>query len=279
MAEPVRSSAEWVAYFQANAANLKEVPWDAGAGVTPEELDRIAESLRAWQLGETSDGRHLLLAAENYAAEVGDPEFLAAVRLFILEEQRHGAELGRFLDLAEVPRATWDWGDAIFRAFRYCLPRMEIWATVVVMVETHAMLYYAAIRRATGSEVLRRICEQILHDEVPHIRFQSERLAILHRDRSRTLLGLTLAVHRALFAGITLAVWVAHRRALRAGGFSFRRFWRTAWAKMNGVWARIDPLRYSWPEFDGAAEPSLSRRANVNSTTPMPTVSSTNAAV
>lgn len=95
MAEPVRSSAEWVAYFQANAANLKEVPWHAGAGVTAEEIDRIAESLRAWQLGETSDGRHLLRAAENYAAEVGDPEFLDAVRLFILEEQRHGAELGR----------------------------------------------------------------------------------------------------------------------------------------------------------------------------------------
>ena len=249
MAEPVRSSAQWIAYFQANATNLKEVPWEVGAAVTAAELGRIAKSLRAWQLGETSDGRHLLRAAENYAASVGDAEFLEAVRLFIAEEQRHGAELGRFLDLAGIPRATWDWGDAIFRAFRYCLPRMEIWATVVVMVETHALLYYAAIRRATGSEVLRRICEQILHDEIAHIRFQSERLAILHRNRSASARTVTRAIQRVLFFGIALAVWVAHRRALRSGGFTLRRFWRTAWAKMNRVWAKMNPSGYAWPEW------------------------------
>ena len=243
----VRTSAEWVAYFRANAARLLAVPWESGAGVTADQLDRIAASLQAWQLGETSDGSRLMASARHHADQIGDPDYPDAVRLFIGEEQRHGAELGRFLDLAGVPRAKRDWGDAVFRAARHLRLRMEVWTTVVVMVETHALIYYAAVRRATGSVVLRSICRQILADEVPHLRFQCERLAILHRGRSRPLLALTLAVHRFLFTGITLAVWVGHRRALRAGGWTFGRFWRASWRKMHAAWRTADPWAYRWP--------------------------------
>ena len=242
----VRSSAEWIAYFEANAADLRPIPWESGAGVTPDELAAFSASLRGWQLGETSDGSHLIAAARHYAATIGDPNFVDAVRLFIAEEQRHGRDLGRFLDLAGVVRAESDWGDTIFRAIRYALPTMEIWATPVVMVETHAMIYYAALRRATRSPVLRGVCGQILADEVAHIRFQCERLAILHRRRARPLRALTLGLHRVLFAGITLAVWLGHRRALRAGGFSFLRFWRTTWRRMRFAWRLMAPAAYRW---------------------------------
>jgi hypothetical protein len=243
----VWTSAQWLAYFRANRDNLLDVPWDAGAGITPEELAEIVGSLRAWQLGETSDGSRLIRTAEKHAAKIGDPAFVDVIRLFIAEEQRHGEELGKFLDAAGVPRAKRDFGDALFRVFRHFLMRMEVWATIVVIIEVHAMLYYAAIRRATGSALLRRICDQILRDEVPHIRFQCERLAIIHRHRWRVLMWLTAGVHRVLFVGITLAVWVDHRRALRAGGFTFRRFWRTAWLQMGQAWAAMNPRIYQWP--------------------------------
>src|SRR5438552_1693840 len=90
----------WVAYFQVNAARCRPVPWEQGAEVTPAQMAAIARSLQAWQLGETSDGRHLRAAAARYAARVGDPDYVRAVELFIGEEQRHGELLGRFLDLA-----------------------------------------------------------------------------------------------------------------------------------------------------------------------------------
>jgi len=244
----ITSSAQWVDYFQRNACDQRVIRWELGAGVSPAELAEIAPSLRGWQLGETSDGRHLLAAARNYAATVGDPGFVDAVGLFIAEEQRHGEMLGRFLDLARIARAKRDWGDTLFRATRYCLPSMEIWVTPVVMVETHAMVYYNAVRRATKSAVLRGICEQILADEVPHIRFQCERLAILHRRRSRWAYALTMAIHRILFASITIAIWFGHRRALRAGGYTFRGFWRIAWAKMNHAWRSMTPAAYCWIE-------------------------------
>jgi hypothetical protein len=242
----VRTSAEWVAYFRVNAARRRPVPWEAGVGATADELAVVLWSMRAWQLGETSDGRHLLSAARRYAAAEGDPAFVTAVELFIAEEQGHGRDLGRFLDLAGVPRATADWGDGLFRRLRYALPLMEVWATPVVMVEAHAVVYYAAVRRATRSAVLRAVCEQILADEGPHLRFQCERLAVLHRRRWRWARALTMGCHRLLFAAITLAVWAGHRRALRAGGLTFGRFWRTAWGRMRRLWAKADPAGYEW---------------------------------
>jgi hypothetical protein len=244
----VWSSQKWFAYFTKNARRQRAIPWELGASVSAAELSEIAASLRGWQLGETSDGAHLLAAARNYAAKVADPDFPEAVRLFIKEEQRHGGNLGRFLDLAGVPRARSDWGDTLFRFVRYSVPSMEVWATPVVMVETHAMIYYNAIRRATRSPVLRRICEQILADEVAHIRFQCERLAILHRRRAGWLRVLVLAAHRLMFAAVTLAVWAGHRRALRAGGYRFSRFWRAAWGRMRHAWRIMAPKSYRWVE-------------------------------
>ena len=244
--QTVTTSAQWIQYFLDNADNLLDIPWRNGLGASPEELAEILPSLRAWQLGETSDGAHLKAAARNYANEVGDADFVQAIDLFIAEEQRHGETLGRYLDMAGVPRAESDWGDRLFRTARHLFSSMEVWATPVVMVEMHAMIYYHAIRQATKCPLLRRICAQILRDEVPHIRFQCERLAILLRDRPRWLYAFTMLFHRVFFTGITLLIWMGHRRALKAGGYDFGRFWKSVWGKMESAWRRIDPHAYEW---------------------------------
>ncbi len=242
----VKSSRQWCEHYQDNAASLLTIPWERGAEISDDEKSAIARSLQAWQLGETSDGRHLVAAARRYAEAQRDPVFLAAVRLFIKEEQRHGRHLGRFLDLAGIPRIRKNWGDTIFRALRYGLPNMEIWVTVVIAVESLALTYYGAIYQATRSPLLRAICRQILRDEVAHLRFQAERLAILHRQRPRWLLSLTYRLQRLLFAGTAMAVWIDHRRALRAGGYRFARYWRTVWTHMEANWLRMRPERYHW---------------------------------
>jgi hypothetical protein len=240
------TAARWHAYFLANLARCGPIPWERGAEVTPDELEPIVRSLQGWQLGETSDGHHLRAAAARYAEQVGEPDYLGAVELFIREEQRHGELLGRFLDLAGAGRRAADWGDRLFRAARYCLTDMEAWTTPVVMVETLALVYYNAIRRATGSAVLRALCRQILADEVPHLRFQCERLAALFRRRPRLGFLLTMLAHRLCFAAVVALVWAGHRRALRAGGYGWRRYWRASWDRMNSCWRLMDPRRYAW---------------------------------
>jgi hypothetical protein len=124
---------------------------------------------------------------------------------------------------------------------------MEVWTTPVIMVETLALVYYNAVRRATRSAVLETICAQILADEVPHIHFQCERLALLFRRRPRWALHLTLLGQRLGFAVVVALVWLGHRRALRAGGYGWRHYWRAAWDRMNRAWRLMDPRRYAPP--------------------------------
>jgi hypothetical protein len=237
---------EWFAYFQENAARHRPIPWQSASVATAAELAAIAASLRAWQLGETSEGNHLRAAAARYSQQFGDAGYPAAVELFIREEQRHGELIGRFLDQVWIERATADWGDSLFRRARYYLTDMEFWTTPVVMVETLALVYYNAIRRATASAALSAICVQILSDEVPHLRFACERLATLYRRRSRFAFHITMIVHRLLFAGVATLVWLGHRKALRAGGYNWQRYWRTAWDRMNASWRLMEPARYHW---------------------------------
>src|SRR5262249_60545744 len=76
------------------------------------------------------------------------------------------------------------WGVRVSLALRYRRGDLEAWMTPVFVVEVLALVYFDAIRRATASPVLRAICQQILVDEVSHVRFQCERFATLWRGRS-----------------------------------------------------------------------------------------------
>lgn len=221
----IASSLNWCRYYERNDTDRMVIPWERGAEITDAERDAIGASLAAWQLGETSDGTHLLAAARNYAARIGDSLYVEAVTLFIREEQRHGNEIGRFLDMAGIPRLRKNWGDSLFRGVRYFLPTMEIWTTPVVMVETLAMVYYNSIRKATGSPVLQTLCRQILRDEVQHLRFQCERLAILLSRHPKIVREMLYVGMWGFFAIVAILVWLGHHKVFRAGGHTFGSYW------------------------------------------------------
>ena len=239
------SSAEWCSWFRANEASLLDVPWTLGAGIAADERDAIASSIQEFQLGESSEGRHLIDCARVHAERIGDPEYVAAIRHLIREEQRHARDLGRFMDLAGIPRVGRTWTDAVFRWLRRGAG-LELSVGVLVTAEIIAKIYYRALRETTGSTVLRRVCDQILRDEVEHVRFQTERLAILRRGRPSSRLRLTAALHRFLFWGTVEVVAWRHRRALRAGGYSLKRFRREAWFEFQTDLGRMDPRTWDF---------------------------------
>ena len=237
---PVRwSTAQWCSYFRGNAKALLDIPWAQGAGLTEEERDAVAASVQDFQLGESSEGLNLLRAARAYAARAGDPAYEEAIRLFVREEQRHAGDLARFLTLAGVPLLSKSWTDAVFRFLRR-LAGLEQFLTVLVTAEMIGKVYYQALRRATGSPVLRRLCDQLLRDEIKHIRFHTERLALMRRGRPRWRLFLTRLGHRVFFGGTCLVAWWAHRKALRAGGYGFSRFWQETWEVFRASARPID---------------------------------------
>ena len=203
------ASSRWRDYFRENASRLMPIPWECGVDFTEAESDAIAASVAEFHLGESSEGRHLISRAVAYAKRTGDAEYLPALRLFMAEEHRHARDLGRVLALAGVPLVGSTWPDTVFRWLRRGAG-LELSICVLVAAEIIAKVYYAALRDATGSPVLRRLCDQILRDEVQHVRFQTERVAQLRQGRPRWAVWLSRQAHNALMAGTCLAVWHKH---------------------------------------------------------------------
>ncbi len=240
------SSEAWAAYFRDNMDDVAPISWEAGAQVTSEEREAIMASVQGFQLGESSEGRHLIDRARAWAESHGDPAYVEAVRLFIAEEGRHARDLGRFMDLASIPRIRKALSDTAFRSLRRAAG-LELSIAVLVTAEIVAQVYYAALREATGSSVLRALCDRILRDEEAHVRFQSERLALLARGRKRVSLRLRTAAQRGLMFATLFVVWPAHRRAFRAGLYSFHRFAAETWAALERALPLMDPRGYDWP--------------------------------
>jgi len=242
----VWSSQRWVEYFRRNAASLMVIPWELGITLSPQERKAIESSVPEFQLGESSDGLRFIEMAELYALQGGDVEYVRALKLFIREEQRHGRELGKVLDLAGIPRISHSWSDAIFRWMRHrCGLGMSI--AVLVTAEIIAKVYYIAVQQATDSAPLGRLCDQILQDEVEHIYFQCERLAILRRHWPGILLKLVHAWHWGFMAGTCVVVWRKHRLVLRRGRFGFFGFCRHVFRELRHAVGIMDPRNYSWP--------------------------------
>jgi len=228
------SSTYWTNYFAKNAL-VKRVDWDVKPKLTHLERTNILKSLQAWQLGETSEGRHLLHAAEKYATEINDSEYPNAIKLFIKEEQKHGNNLGKYLDLINEPRIKKDWGDTMFRKIRYYNTNMELWTIAVITVESAAQIFYQALKESTNCTLLKQICTDILIDEAAHITFQKERLYIIFSQKSSFSKFIAYYAYTCFFICTSLVVWSAHKTLFKAGKLNFSRYFTKMKFKLSKV--------------------------------------------
>ena len=220
------------------------ISWDEGAGITPAERAAIAKSVQTFQLGESGEGRHLLRVSAEHAIRAADLDYLQAVKLFIKEEQRHARDLGAFLDAAGIPRLKQEWTDQIFRRLRH-LAGLELTISVLLTAELLANVYYAVLRDATCSESLRQLCGQILKDEVAHVRFQSERLALLRHQRL-CWTRFAPVLFQGLYWTTAAVLWWTHRPVFRSARLSVRGFCRKAQKELSGVLNLMDPTQYAF---------------------------------
>ncbi|WP_162910874.1 ferritin-like domain-containing protein [Hymenobacter oligotrophus] len=205
--------ADWTAYFRANQNHLAELSWDDTYRLTERERRAAGRSLQHFQRGESSEGHHLY----HHAQTSHDADYLAAMRLFIAEEQGHAKVLGRFLDVQGLPRLRVCFTDNVFRWLRR-LSNWEHTIRLLLTAEIIAAVYYRALYHATYSGLLQQICLRILRDERQHIAFQCSTLRYLRPRRSSLGWWLSQQLHRGLMIGTTAVVWVCYNRTLWAGG-------------------------------------------------------------
>jgi hypothetical protein len=219
-----RSTQEWVDYFRWNGSVAMRVPWHIGPDLSDAERAAIAHSIQVFQLGENSEGRHLMRYAKEWAKRTGDAAYPEAIRMLIVEEQRHAGVLARFMEINGIARIKSGCTDGVFRRARNLLGSLEISISVLVTAEIIAKIYYPALSEATASTVLQTICEQIHREEIGHVEFQTEQLARIRAGRQAPGMWATRFLHRLLFYPTLMVVGLSHRMVLRRGDLSFWHF-------------------------------------------------------
>jgi hypothetical protein len=236
----MQTSQQWIGYFRKNLQN-KRIDWSLKSQLTETERKNIVKSVQAWQLGETSDGAHLLAASKKYADAIGDGFYCEAVQLFIKEEQKHGNNLGRYLDLIGEKRIARDWGDTLFRKIRYFNTSMELWTIAVITVESAAQIFYQSLKDATKCTLLKQVCTDILIDEAFHIDFQQQRLAIIFSGKTVMQKIISFQCYRLFYFSTILVVWMAHRKLFKAGNNNLAKYLRKMNLKFEKTIQKLQP--------------------------------------
>ncbi len=211
----------WKQHFISNRSHFNDLDLTATDQLTEKEKNTICFSLQQFQRGENSEGKHLF----SFAKEFSDPSYLECIKLFIPEEQVHARVLGAFMKKHSIPLIKGHWVDGVFRWLRK-LGGIANTVRVLLVAEIIAKVYYKALHNATGSALLKKICNQILLDEEQHIRFQCEALSIFYQQKSAAYRFLVQYWQLILMTGTIIVVWVHHRKVLKAGSYSFSRFFR-----------------------------------------------------
>jgi len=215
----------WLNHFEHHARHPRDVPHGLSDMLSSDERELIASSIATFQLGEQSEGRTLLRAAERFAAGQA-PRLVRIIELLIREEQRHAARLRVFMRDHRIPLKRSDWTDRIFRLVRR-LAGLRFYVGVLICAELIGNVYYRALESVTDCERLQVLCRTIVSDELAHVGFESQLLLTLQAGRAARLRALTGPAHRLFFATTAAVVWLTHRSVLRRAGHSGRSFLRS----------------------------------------------------
>ena len=210
----------WLAHFKENDQARLQLDFSEEPVLTDAQRKLIFKSIKAFQLGEHSEGMYLVRLAEKFEKEQNEPPYAETMLLFIKEENFHSAYLAQYLLHHEEPKAKRNKLDKIFRKLRH---NGKIFTEIAVLVtaETIALSYYSALGNVAdeiGSKSLRAICNQMLHDELPHIVFQTYTLSHFGNKRSIRFF------RRFVMECTTIAVYLMYGKLLKAGGYKYRKF-------------------------------------------------------
>jgi hypothetical protein len=222
----------WHNYFIQNSTNKGDFAWNTEEKLTAEESHCIGKSIAAFQLGEHSEGKGLLKAADAFAKKQDNPYLGHITRLFIGEEQNHALLLRKFMELNGIALLKHNWTDSIFRRLRKNVG-FELSITVLITAEIISLVYYDALKNATRSSLLKNICEKILADERMHVKYESELLGLIRQTTSVFRRALLPFLHRVLLLGTVFVVYLSHRKVLNRGKYDLPNFAAACWLEFS----------------------------------------------
>ncbi|MDS0139697.1 MULTISPECIES: ferritin-like domain-containing protein [unclassified Amycolatopsis] len=223
--------AHWLQDFETEAERRRQrddPPWERGARLHPD----VAKSIQRFQVGEAGDGANLIAKA------AGDDTYLAAVKLFVAEEQNHARMLGLLLGAGGVPTLASHWSDTVFVKLRRALGlRLEL--MVLLIAEVVALRYYRALRDGTADPLVTQVAARILADEERHVPFHCHRLRAGFGGLSKAARAAVFGGWRVLLLGVAVTVATDHGPALHHLGVGRLVFVADVLTEFEAALARI----------------------------------------
>ena len=117
--DELRDSSYWLDHFERNRHDRPEPDWARPTPFPPAVAAPLARSLAHFQLGESGEGAALLSDARRTWAD--DPDYVAALVLFVAEEQEHARLLEQQVLRLGGTLITRHWTQTWFRRVRRAL--------------------------------------------------------------------------------------------------------------------------------------------------------------
>ncbi len=214
---------KWLEYFEYNNKNLLKLDFSNNSELSVEEIKLITPSVRAFQIGEGSEGKHLSKVVEKFAQKTNYTEYPEIMKWFILEENRHSQTLKKYMEIYNIKPIEKMFIDNVFRFLRKLID-IECEVVVLCTAEIVALSYYTALSNATNSALLKTICKQMLNDELKHVVLQS---ATLHRiSKNRNLISNCFCrwLRKLLMRLTVFVVWQKFNNLFLKGNYDFKIF-------------------------------------------------------
>jgi hypothetical protein len=216
----------WRVHFETN--RLRPLPQVEAPQLPRAQHEALARSLERFQLGESGEGR---IAHEIDRCAFADGDYRAALKLFVAEEGRHAAILGRMVNALGGRVLERSWTERLFvHARRLFGVRFKL--LVLLAAEVIGIAFYGLLARAVPRGAMADALAQICADEEAHLLFHCDFLSrqprVLHW------------VWWPLGTAATLTVLWDHRRTLRAFGIPIGTAARTLLSRVRFSGLRLE---------------------------------------
>jgi hypothetical protein len=228
----------WRLYFERNAAQRPPIPWHLGVHVEPQWRAPLIHTLQRFQLGESGEGTFL----KEWAKQAGDDDFMAAIDLFVKEEQNHSHMMACLLHGMDALLLDGHWSDNLFTVLRR-MGGLKFEIMIFLVAEVIAKRFFRALYDGSTDPVVRAVFGQIVREELAHVAFNCQALRRFCQPLSALEKWVMRGTWRVMFRLTCLLVIFDHRRVLRVAGVGSVQFWNETGVIFNRDMARVFPRR------------------------------------
>ncbi len=216
-------SFDWIEYFKYNNSHLLKLDFSNNTELSNEEKELITPSIKAFQIGEGSEGKHLIKVVKKFALNDNYEKYKEIMQWFIAEENRHSQTLKKYMETYNIEPIKKLWIDNVFRLLRKMMG-LECEIIILVTAEMIALSYYAALSNATNSELLKTICSQMLNDELKHVVLQSDTLYRISKNRNKIINKLIRHIRKSIMKATVCVVWYKYKKVFIQGNYTYKIF-------------------------------------------------------